>query len=95
MIGVDAGVHHVDDASGTAIAAVEVAVEARIDVADAVEVPQQVLGAAVAAIAEAGGGVLRVERDFDLIATGRDDVRWRGERDRRKREQKNDRESGE
>lgn len=63
--------------------------------ADAVEVPEEVVGVRIAAGTEAGGGVLRIERNLDFIATGRDDIGGRGERDRRKREEKNDRKSGE
>src|SRR5207248_6504365 len=60
-----AGVHHIDDRAGAAILAEEVPVEIAADLIEAVEVPEEILGLAVAAAAEACDLVLGViEGDF-------------------------------
>src|SRR5438045_7917969 len=79
-----AGVHHIDDRAGAAILAQEVPVEIAADLIEAVEVPKDILGLAVAAAAEACDLVLGgVEGNFGFFAVGGNHLgseRCRGER---------------
>ena len=75
MGGEDTGVHHIDDASRTGVAAVVVTVEVAVELIDPIEMPEEIDRRIIAAAGELCGGVCRVQRHFDLAAIGGNDFR--------------------